>query len=117
MTIKMLKEVLLKVYDKSTAHYKWKSKWKKTNPTIGQCVPTALLVQYYFGGDIYKHNVESHYYNVINGEVIDLTKEQFNYELDYTNDKKQQPILSQSKTKERFELLKEKVENYIKQMG
>jgi len=71
-----LKEILLNLYDKSTVHYKWKSRWTKTNPTCGQCVPTALLVQYYFGGDIYKHNVESHYYNIIDGKAIDLTKEQ-----------------------------------------
>lgn len=114
MTIEELKEILLEVYDKSTVHYKWKSKWKQENPTYGQCVPTALLVQYYFGGDIYKHNIESHYYNIVNGAVIDLTKEQFSYELDYSNGKIKQPTLSQSEAKERFETLKEKVENYVK---
>ena len=66
------------------------------------------------GGDIYKHNIESHYYNVINGKIIDLTKEQFTYDLDYTNGKIKQPILSESKTKERFQILKQKVEDYIK---
>lgn len=110
MTINELKEILLKIYDKSTVYYKWKSKWTKENPTYGQCVPTALLVQYYFGGDIYKHNIEFHYYNVIDGEVIDLTKDQFKYDLDYSQGKKKQPILSQSETNERFEILKSKVE-------
>lgn len=114
MTLEELKNILMLVYDKSTVHYKWKSKWSKDNQTFGQCVPTALLVQYYFGGDIYKHNIESHYYNVINGKVIDLTKEQFTYDLDYTNGKIKQPILSESKTKERFQILKKKVENYAK---
>lgn len=114
MTIEELKKVLIAAYDKNTAHYKWKEKWSKDNPTVGQCVPTALLVQYYFGGDIYKHNLESHYYNIINGKVIDLTKEQFTYDLDYTNGKIKQPTLSQSKTKERFEVLKKKVEDYTK---
>ncbi len=113
MTLEILKETLLKVYDSKTAHHKWKSKWTKENPTYGQCVPTALLVQYYFGGDIYKHNTESHFYNVIKGKIIDLTKEQFPYELDYSKGKKKQPNLSQSKTKERFEMLKSKVESYI----
>ena len=110
MTIEQLKEKLLNVYDKSTVHYKWRSRWTKENPTCGQCVPTALLVQHYFGGDIYKHDIESHYYNVIDGEVVDLTKDQFAHPLDYTRGKKRQPILSQSKTKERFEILKSKVE-------
>jgi hypothetical protein len=113
MTIEELKEILLKVYDKSTVHSKWKSKWIKENPTYGQCVPTALLVQYYFGGDIYKHDTELHYYNVIEGKIIDLTKDQFPYRLDYSKGKKKQPILSQSKTKERFAILKSKVERFI----
>lgn len=112
MTLEELKYILDQVYDKDTAHRKWRGKWNKDNPTYGQCVPTALLVQYYFGGEIYKHNIESHYFNVINGKVIDLTKEQFDYELDYSNSKQNQPKLSQSQTNERFELLKLRVENF-----
>ena len=115
MTLENLKKILLNVYDESTVHHNWKAKWNKENPTYGQCVPTALLVQHYFGGDIYKHNIEFHYYNVIDGNVVDLTKEQFEYELDYSNGKKKQPTLTELQTKERFELLKTSVEKYIKE--
>ena len=114
MSIEELKCILDNVYSKDTAHRKWRAKWNKNNVTYGQCVPTALLVQYYFGGEIYKHNVESHYFNVIDGKVVDLTKEQFDYELDYSNSRQKQPNLSQSQTKERFELLKERVESFRK---
>jgi len=113
ITIEELKEILFKVYDKSTVHYKYKSNWTKSNPTYGQCVPTSLLVQYYFGGDIYKHNIEFHYYNVIDGKVFDLTSDQFGYELDYSLGKKKELIMSQSTTQERFDILKNKVENYL----
>lgn len=114
MSIEELKCILDNVYSKDTAHRKWRAKWNKNNVTYGQCVPTALLVQYYFGGEIFKHNVESHYLNVIDGKVVDLTKEQFDYELDYSNSRQKQPNLSQSQTEERFELLKERVENFRK---
>jgi hypothetical protein len=112
MTINKLEEILLKVYDKSTVHRKYKSGWKKENPAYGQCVPTALLVQYYFGGDIHKY--KDHYFNVINGEVIDLSKSQLTEPFDYSQGKKKQPILSQSQTQERFDILRKKVENYNK---
>jgi hypothetical protein len=54
--------------------------------SIGQCAVTALVVQDYFGGDIlnaivtYPDNPavsSSHYFNVIDGKEIDLTKQQF----------------------------------------
>ena len=112
MTLDELQNVLLKVYDKSTVHRKYKSKWTKENPAYGQCVPTALLVQHYFGGDIHKY--KDHYFNVIDGEVVDLTASQLTEEFDYSQGKLKQPALNQSKTQERFEILKEKVVNYNK---
>ena len=69
----------------------------------------------YFGGDIYKHNKENHYFNVIDGKVIDLTKDQFDYELDYTDSRKKMPDLNSGKTKERYELLKERLKSSKKQ--
>lgn len=112
MTLEKLKTILDKVYEKDTAHPKWRAKWSKDNPTYGQCAVAALLVQYYFGGEIYKHNEESHFFNMIDGKVVDLTKEQFDFELDYTKSKQKQPDITQSQTKERYELLKSRVENY-----
>lgn len=113
MTIEKLKEALLQSYTKDTAHYKWRSRWNAHNPTCGQCVVAALVVQHYFGGEIYKHKKESHYFNVIDGKVVDLTADQFPYVLDYTLSKPSQPNLAQSKTLERYTLLKERVEKYL----
>ncbi len=109
MEINELKENLLKVYDSKTAYPK--CSWSKDNPTLGQCAVTSLIVKDYFGGDIYKHNKENHYFNVIDGKVIDLTKEQFDYELDYTDSRKKMPDLNSGKTKERYELLKERLKS------
>lgn len=112
MEIKELKEILLKAYDSQTAYPK--CNYSKDNPTLGQCAVTSLIVKDYFGGDIYKHNVENHYFNVIDGKVVDLTKEQFDHELDYSNSKKKTPNLNLGKTKERYELLKERVQELLK---
>jgi hypothetical protein len=53
-------------------------------PSSGQCAVTALVIQDYFGGEIVRTHamlpngkLESHYFNRINGEDIDLTKGQF----------------------------------------
>ncbi|HEY8886183.1 MAG TPA: hypothetical protein VIM31_01635 [Candidatus Microsaccharimonas sp.] len=60
------------------------SEWSEDNPPMGQCAVTACVLQDYLGGDIL--NVQatnkegvgvSHYFNVIDGETIDLTKSQF----------------------------------------
>jgi len=112
-TIDELEAVLLKIYDKSTAHPEFQDRWRKENPSMGQCVPAALIVQHYFGGEIYKHSKEFHYYNLIGGEVVDLTKNQFPCELNYSKGKKKRPNLRMAKTKERFELLKERTERFL----
>lgn len=53
--------------------------WSLANPAVGQCAVTAVIVQDYFGGDIWRSRVDgvSHYFNVVDGIVIDLTRQQF----------------------------------------
>ncbi|WP_051022255.1 YunG family protein [Nocardia pneumoniae] len=58
--------------------------WTETNRAKGQCAVTACVVQDYFGGDILNtvatlpsNETVSHYFNVIGGETIDLTRGQF----------------------------------------
>lgn len=64
----------------------------KNKPYVGQCEPTACLLQDLFGGDIYKIENDSsiapkktHYYNCINGHFYDITKEQFKSPVPYEN--------------------------------
>jgi hypothetical protein len=59
-------------------------KWSNDNPALGHCAVTACVVQDYLGGDILNSvatlpdgNTDSHYYNLIEGEDLDLTKQQF----------------------------------------
>lgn len=60
------------------------AEWSKDNPSAGQCAVTACVVQDYLGGDIL--NVRalnsggvgmSHYFNIIDGKIVDLTRGQF----------------------------------------
>ena len=64
----------------SAAHDRWSEK----NPALGQCAVTACVMQDYLGGDILNSVVmlpdgssDSHYYNLIDREEVDLTIQQF----------------------------------------
>lgn len=47
--------------------------------STGQCAVTALLVQDLFGGELARTVVDgdSHYFNLIDGAEVDLTRDQF----------------------------------------
>lgn len=55
--------------------------WTPETPSIGQCVPTTLIVQDEFGGIILRTNASTagaHYFNRLpGGNYIDLTRDQF----------------------------------------
>lgn len=58
--------------------------WNRQNRPLGQCAVTACVVEDYFGGEIVNTKaelpdgtVDSHYYNVIDGKDVDLTRDQF----------------------------------------
>lgn len=53
--------------------------WTPLRPELGQCAVTALIVQSLFGGELLRTmaNGVSHYYNSIGGEIVDLTRAQF----------------------------------------
>ena len=104
-----------KCFDKSIAHPEWEEKWTEEIPSTGCCVPVALIVRDYFGGDIYKHNIRRHYYNFINGEFVDLTKDQMQYdkEFDYSNGTKREPSMDKNNAQWRYDTLKKPVEKLI----
>ncbi|MBQ8659440.1 MAG: hypothetical protein IJ475_01190 [Bacilli bacterium] len=87
MQIDRLKKSLRESYSKELCYPKVQDKWNIENKSFGMCAITALIVNDYFGGDIGKIYVEdvSHYFNVINDEIIDLTSEQFIFQVNYDN--------------------------------
>lgn len=98
--------------------------WSAENKALGQCAVTACVVQDYLGGDILNTtatlpdgSTDSHYYNVIDGEEIDLTRSQFPDGTNFTPgvEKKKdfastrEYVLSYGPTRERYDLFKKRV--------
>ncbi len=74
----------------SALHESWSAEtssspnWDKTNPSLGQCSVTSCVIQDYLGGDVLNciatfpnGSTVSHYVNFLDGDIIDLTCEQF----------------------------------------
>lgn len=85
---------LSEVWCVETCAPRLRDKWSVKNKTCGQCSITAFLVQDIFGGIVRGVALEDgnfHCYNVVDGKVFDLTSEQFDEELTYSdNDKVQE---------------------------
>ena len=79
-TLLELFAVLEKCWSKETAYPSCQKDWVPNDPSYGQCAITATLVYDMFGGTIHKIRVDgggTHYFNKINGQYVDLTREQF----------------------------------------
>lgn len=102
--------------------------WTSDNPALGQCAVSALVANDYLGGEIIWSDAVlpsgekiSHYFNLINGQEIDLTRSQFpegtvipqgqakTKDFATTRDF----MLSNEITKNRYEILKNRVERYL----
>ncbi len=103
-------------------------KWTNDNPALGQCAVTACLVQDYLGGDILNSVVtlpdgdtDSHYYNLIDGKDLDLTRQQFPAGSSFSEGQPKTKglastrdyCLSYDETRQRYEILKQQVEQAI----
>lgn len=110
MTLELLQKYLYKVYSKDTCYPLCRDDWNDDNPTLGHCAIVSLIVNDYFDGEIYKIKVDgiSHYFNLIDNNVVDFTYNQFNKEINY-NDKIKKDrfeILQDKDTKSRYKMLK-----------
>ena len=86
MLIKELTKMLELSWNKNTCTLSLQDSWNENNKALGQCAITALIVNDFLGGKIMRCMCESgsHYYNLINDNIIDLTSSQFNEIPDYT---------------------------------
>ncbi len=91
---------------------KFQNEWSDENKCVGMCAITSLIINDYFGGDICKIYVDgiSHYFNLIENKIVDLTSSQFNHEIDYKDYQiiDRQKILTDD-TKNRYHILKERL--------
>ncbi len=58
--------------------------WTSENPALGQCVPSSLVVQDFFGGELERLATvrngkrETHYRNILpDGEIVDISRGQY----------------------------------------
>lgn len=79
MDINKLKSLLETSWSKETCSPGLRNNWSSDNPSLGQCAISALIVNDFFGGKIMRCMASSgsHYYNLIDDEIVDLTVEQF----------------------------------------
>lgn len=118
MNIVLLKQLLYLSWDYETCSPGLKNKWNIENPSLGQCAITALIANDYLGGKIMRcmSSTGSHYYNLIDDIIIDLTKEQFMGErpqYEESLEKTRDYLLSNEDTKKRYLILKEKIQRKI----
>ena len=111
MKIEVLESMLKKSWTKDTCVASCRDGWSEENPCVGQCAITALIVNDYIGGKIMRcmTSTGSHYFNMIDGIVVDLTKDQFEERVPYeeSSERTREYLLSNEDTKNRyFELLK-----------
>lgn len=92
--------------------------WSPSNPSSGQCAVSALVLQDYCGGEICRCVVAGtpHYFNRIDDQVVDSTAGQFGGPaIDYSAStmRSRQRILRHADTRQRYELLKGRVERFL----
>lgn len=95
------------------------------DPTFGQAAVTAMIVHDCFGGEIYNLKTKdggSHYFNKINGKIVDLTRDQFDL-YDLPVDYFQAKIVdlnflgTSSDTSYRYNRLNENIKRYFEAVG
>ncbi|HGO9412444.1 TPA: hypothetical protein ACLBZX_000755 [Bacillus cereus] len=108
---KRIYEALIKSWSIETS-----SKWTIENPAKGQCGVTALVVQDIYGGEIKKTKVREvwHFYNFIDGQRFDFTKNQFNGKLNYMDVESNRKEAFADTNEKQYSILKEKVTKEFK---
>lgn len=111
-----IENILRKSWSEETCYPDLKNIWTSKNPSLGQCAVTTLIVNDFNGGKIMRCtcNGISHYYNLINNEIVDYTAEQFGDIIpDYQNgeERTREYLLSNDDTKNRYIILLNNVKN------
>ena len=71
---------LKKAWCKESCSPSLRENWPNVSIAKGQCFVTAIAVQETFGGEVFELHLaekEIHYYNIIDGGIVDLSSEQF----------------------------------------
>ena len=121
-TLHKLYAVLRQSWKAETAYRSCQIEWVSNDPSYGQCAITAMLVFDMFGGSIHRIRVAgggTHYFNKIDGQYVDLTREQFDlYDIpiEYEpNEQMQREYCGKNPgTKARYHQLQRNIIRYLK---
>ena len=117
ITIQELEGLLINCYSKDMCYPKVREEWSENNKSWGMCAITALIIDDYYDTEFGKIKVDgvSHYFNIKEGKIIDLTAKQFKQKLNYSNYEyvDRNRIISNQDTKMRYEKLKECIEKKL----
>ncbi|MCK9230036.1 MAG: HNH endonuclease [Syntrophales bacterium] len=100
------KKYFAKFWSKETAYY---NEWNIKNPSYGQCAISAIALQEIIGGEIAKiilSEGKSHYFNILDGNVYDLTSDQFEMPVKYDHHEivSKDYLLSDHRTAKRYKI-------------
>ena len=105
-------DLLSEIWSADTCAPRMRADWTPENKTLGQCSITSFLMQDIYGGKVYGVPLGDgnyHCFNVADGCVFDLTREQFgDQELEYRNCPEQQRSVhfAKEEKRQRYERLK-----------
>lgn len=114
--INLVFEALKECWIKETSNQP--EKWTKTNPSLGQCAITSIIVKEMFGGIIIRgemKNGQKHYWNLVGNDVVDLTRDQFKHELSFERISlvNKSKLLENEDTAKRLVILKKKLKKEL----
>lgn len=117
-----IKNLFLCAWSKETCVPSQREEWSKDNPSLGQCAITALIINDIFGGKIMRCMSQSgsHYYNLINNNIVDFTVEQFlgvSPEYEHAEIRTREYLLSNEDTKKRYILLTKNLNQAIEKIN
>ena len=104
-----------KYCSKETCYPKDCDRWSDQNPFLGHGAIIALCIHDRFGGKICRGTIngskESHYWNEINDEIFDLTREQYGKDvnIEFVNYKIKKEMLKNKNFKERYKKFTDKL--------
>lgn len=115
ISLKLLEKALKKSWCKDACYLPMRKKYSISNPAYGQCHGTSLILNDYFGGKLFKAKFPEgggHYWNLIGGKEVDLTRCQFDKRQKFSKPK----IIGRKDTKNTKEylILKKRVQRCLK---
>lgn len=118
MDIDLIKYAIRSSWGADTAYPMEKCEFLTGHPSEGQCAVSAAILQDYIGGTLQKgrvNDVLSHYWNCINGEVVDITSEQFTSQISIVDIRPvcREELMSNASFCNRYQLLKARTVSFL----